>query len=61
MHYKIASSLGMLRSDYKLPKKKSLKPTHKTKIGTTNRWGIINGKSFGPIIMMDQLETLNNS
>jgi hypothetical protein len=51
----------MSRSGYKLPKKKSQKPTHKTKTGTTNRWGITNSKSFGPMIMMDQLETINNS
>jgi hypothetical protein len=42
----------MLRNGYKLPKKKSLKPTHKTKIGTTNMWGITNSKTFGPIIMI---------
>jgi hypothetical protein len=61
LHYKVANSLGMSRNGYKLSKKKSLKPTHKTKIGTTNRWGLTNNKSFGPIVMMDQLETLNNS
>jgi hypothetical protein len=36
-------------------------PSDKTKIGIANRWGITNSKPPGPIIMMNQSETLNNS
>jgi len=33
-------------------------PTHKIETLITNRWGTTNSKPLGPIIMMDQLETL---
>ncbi len=36
-------------------------PTSITEIRTANRWGTINSKSLGPIIMMNQSETLRSS
>jgi hypothetical protein len=34
-------------------------PANKTETGTPNRWGTTNSKPPGPIIMMDQSETLS--
>jgi hypothetical protein len=36
-------------------------PTHKTKIGTTNKWETSNRKPLGPIIMIRQSKTRNSS
>ncbi len=36
-------------------------PTYKTETGTAYRWGTSNSKPHGPIIMMDQSETVISS
>jgi hypothetical protein len=36
-------------------------PTNKTETGTANTWRTTNNKPPGPIIMMDQSETLSSS
>ncbi len=37
------------------------KPSHKTKIGTANRWETTNSRALGPIIMIGQSETGSSS
>ncbi len=46
---------------WELHRSRNCNPPHKTKTGTTNRWGTTNSKPPGPIIMMGQSETRNSS